>query len=44
MLRNRRYIQTHRVVDDAYVRSLMRFREPFRFFLYRLGALRSVKR
>lgn len=44
MLRTRRYIQTHRVVDDAYVRSLMRFREPFRFFFYRLGALRSVKR
>jgi GT2 family glycosyltransferase len=44
MLQNRRYIQTHRVVDDAYVRSLMRFREPCRFFLYRLRALRSVKR
>jgi len=44
MLRNRRYIQTHRVVDDAYVRSLMHFREPLRLFFYRLGALRSVKR
>jgi GT2 family glycosyltransferase len=43
MLRNRRYIQTHRVVDEAYVRSLLRFREPFRFFFYRLGALRSAK-
>jgi GT2 family glycosyltransferase len=43
MLRNRRYIQTHRVVDDAYVRKLMRFKEPVRFFFYQLGALRSVK-
>jgi GT2 family glycosyltransferase len=43
MLQNRRYIQTHRIVDDAYVRRLMRFREPCRFFLYRLGALRAAK-
>jgi GT2 family glycosyltransferase len=44
MLQHRRCIQTHRVADDGYIRSLLRFREPFRFFFYRLGVLRSVKR
>ncbi|MFQ5540402.1 MAG: glycosyltransferase family 2 protein [Candidatus Binatia bacterium] len=34
----RRGIQAHRTVSDAYLLGVMSFREPFRIFLYRIGA------
>jgi len=38
MFRRRRQIQANRIKDDTYIRSLLRFREPFRIFLSGFGA------
>lgn len=43
MIRNRRKIQALRVVDDAYVLGLMRFREPLSISFQSLGALLTAK-
>lgn len=44
MLRERRVIQTCRVVDDAYVLGLMRFREPLSIALNSLGTFLAIRR
>ena len=43
MLRKRRAIQTGRIVDDAYLLSLMRFREPLVMALNRIGTFRALR-
>jgi GT2 family glycosyltransferase len=43
LLRERRIIQACRVVGDAYVLGLMRFREPLSIALYSLRALLTIK-
>jgi hypothetical protein len=43
MLRKRRLIQAGRTVDDVYLLSLMRFREPLVMALNSLGTLRAMK-
>jgi len=42
LLRNRGWIQELRVVDDAYIRSVMCFKGPFRIFF--IGVSQSIKK